>query len=221
MDDLLKLAVIAVVLVIAGAAIYAWAEGGVLTASPTPTVTPTIQAATHNATKNVTKNATRAATKAVTPTVKPTVAPTTPAATPDNRNPDLTVATPVATATPQDTMISAPHVITVPTATPVPMTEKQTAIIYMPPYEGTITTPPATITIHFGVTAKEVGVAGQRVTFDINGKQLGSATTGSNGMGTFTFSTAGLLPGSHAVGLTYAGNSQYTAAWQTYGITIA
>jgi hypothetical protein len=56
--------------------------------------------------------------------------------------------------------------------------------------------------------------------FDINGKNLGSATTGSDGMGTFTFSTAGLLPGAHAVGITYSGNAQYGSSWQTMGIDL-
>jgi hypothetical protein len=78
----------------------------------------------------------------------------------------------------------------------------------------------ASITFTFAVSAKTVPIPGQTVSFDASGKQLGSATTGSNGYGTFTFSTAGLvpiLPGDITIGATYAGTSQYASSWGTMG----
>jgi hypothetical protein len=106
-----------------------------------------------------------------------------------------------------------------PTATPIVTQSKIPTVIYVAPYTAG-TKAGDSITCNFGVTAKEQGIPGQTVVFDINGKILGQATTGSDGMGSFTFSTAGLSPGAHAVGITYAGNAQYGSSWQTMGIDI-
>ena len=213
MDELMKLVTIAIVVVVAGAGIAILATNGQLSftnpQAVTPQQTPVIMT-THNATKNTT----------VKPTVKPTATPIAPVATPDNRSPDGTVATPVATATPVPTIYPSEKIYqdslkTQPTATPAKI-----------PTQVDISGSPVSIksgenvVVAFTVTAKTVPIAGATVKFDINGKQLGSATTGSNGMGVFQFSTKGLtpiLPAAISLGGTYAGNSQYASSWGVMG----
>jgi hypothetical protein len=211
----MKLVTIAIVVVVAGAGIAILATNGQLSfsnpQSVTPQQTPVMVNVTHNATTNATHKA----------TVKPTATPTTPVATPDNRRPDGTVATPVATATPLPTIYPSEKIYedslkTQPTATPAAKIPTQVDISSSPVSIKS----GENVVVAFTVTAKTVPIAGATVKFDINGKQLGSATTGSNGMGVFQFSTKGLtpiLPAAITLGGTYAGNSQYASSWGTMG----
>lgn len=92
---------------------------------------PILTNTTHNATTTAKVNKTAAV-------VKQTVKPTTPTATPAPAyvaTPSPVDNTPVATPIPQDTRISAPHVITVPTATPT-SSATLTWTSDMPPQSG-------------------------------------------------------------------------------------
>lgn len=175
---------------------------------------------TTNTTHNETATANANKTTAIK-TVTPNAATPTPAyvATPTPPNAPVATTTPTAEPTIRN-LHGEDQSKWVPTATPtVTKIPTQVSISQNPnPIKSG-----ASITFTFAVSAKTVPIPGQTVSFDVSGKQLGSATTGSNGYGTFTFSTAGLapiLPAGISVGGTYAGTSQYASSWGTMGYYI-
>ena len=190
--------------------------------SPSNNAVPTVTSTAHNNTTKTAVKTTKAVVKPTT-TVKPaavaTPIPATPApnsnipkGTPTN-NPNYA---PNGSAYPVSPMSAAEPT---PTATPVAKIPTQVAISGSP----VAIKSGENVVFAFTVTAKTVPIPGQTVSFDINGKQLGSATTGSDGMGVFQFSTKGLtpiLPAAISVGGTYAGNSQYASSWGVMGYYI-
>jgi hypothetical protein len=184
--------------------------------SPSNNAVPTVTSTAHN---NTTKTAVKTTKAVVKPTA--TVAPAAVATPVPNSN--MPKGTPTTTPTAEPTIRNLhgeDQSTWVPTATPT-VTKIPTQVSISgntnPIKSGT------DITFTFTVSAKTVPIPGQTVSFDASGKQLGSATTGSNGYGTFTFSTAGLvplLPGDITIGGTYAGTSQYASSWGTMGYYI-
>src|ERR1019366_5589789 len=165
-------------------------------ASRAPQAALTTANTTTSASASATPSATRTPTSSSTPTATPTPSYVAPTA----------VLTPTATPSPTVT----------PTATPITSKKSTTLSFLAEPLQTTEGQPD---TVVWGIAANGKGVPGLKVDFYISEgqKYVGSATSGADGTGTFTFQTTGYSLGPHSTTAIFSGNAQYDSSLATGG----
>src|ERR1019366_9401978 len=111
---------------------------------------------------------------------------------------------------------ATPSPTVTPTATPITSKKSTTLSFLAEPLQTTKGQPD---TVVWGIAANGKGVPGLKVDFYISEgqKYVGSATSGADGTGTFTFQTTGYSLGPHSTTAIFSGNAQYDSSLATGG----